>query len=603
MCGIFAYVGEAQAAPLLVEGLRRLEYRGYDSAGLATLDQGQVHVRKRVGPVQELARCLDQQPAPGFLGIAHTRWATHGRASVQNAHPHTSSDGSVVLVHNGVVENHAALRRRLQAEGISFQSDTDTEVIAQLIARAWRGDFLAAVRQALAQIEGSYALAILSPRQPGLLVGARRHSPLVIGHGRAGRFLASDPNALHGFATEVTYLDDDQLCTITAQAERLCRRDGSTATAQVQPLREGPSPLVTGAFPHHMLEEIHAQPAVLAATLEGRLTDPVTFAEMDDALLAGIDRLILTGCGTSYHAALLGEYLIEELARLPVEVEYASEFRYRDPPLDRRTLVAVISQSGETADTLAALQAAQNLGRPTLALCNVATSSIARMADACISLRAGPELGVASTKAFMAQVAILILLALYLAERHGRSRRMVRSLVRALADMPELVRQTLGCADQIGRLAQCYARARQFLYLGRQYLFPIALEGALKLKEISYLPAQGYPAAEMKHGPLAVVDRHTPSVFLLSPGPLFHKVMSNLEEIKARGGPVIAIASAGAAEVSSRADDVVFLPAVPACLQPLLAVVPLQLLAYHFAVLRGHDVDKPRHLAKSVTVE
>jgi glucosamine--fructose-6-phosphate aminotransferase (isomerizing) len=608
MCGIIGYVGGREAQPILVEGLRRLEYRGYDSAGLATRTGGHLHLRKRAGRIANLSQLLRDRPAPGCHGISHTRWATHGPATDTNAHPHLGGDGAVAVVHNGVIENYAALKRQLQADGVVFQSDTDTEVIAQLIAFHLNGDLMEAVRKTLAMLKGTYGLAVLSAHQPDILIGARLGSPLVVGIGEGEHFLASDPSALIGDTKKVIYLQDHQLCMLTPDDCQLFDQAEARVEARIQHIDWELRDADKGAFEHYMLKEIYEQPDALENAMRGRLLDNDASAHfgglnLDTQQLRRAERLILTACGTSYHAALVGEYLFEECARIPVEVEYASEFRYRNPPIDRNTIVLAITQSGETADTLAALRESKRKGHPTLALCNVVGSSIAREADGGVYLHAGPEIGVASTKAFSSQVTVLAMLALYLGRMRHLSSIQGTQIIRDLRAMPGLVRRTLACHDTVRRIAEDYFRANNVLYLGRQFLYPVALEGALKLKEISYIHAEGYPAAEMKHGPIALVDADTPSVFLIPRGAVFDKVMSNLEEIKARGGPVIAIACEGDQEVAEVADDVVYVPEVPEYLQPLVAVVPLQLLAYHIALLRGCDVDKPRNLAKSVTVE
>jgi glucosamine--fructose-6-phosphate aminotransferase (isomerizing) len=607
MCGIFAYAGFREAEPILLDGLSRLEYRGYDSAGLATLAGPDLHLRKRAGRIANLGAYLGERPAPGCLGISHTRWATHGPATDSNAHPHVGGENLIAVVHNGVIENYATLKRQLQAEGVAFQSDTDTEVIAHLLAYHLNGDLAHTVQIVLGLLKGTYGLAVISPRYPDLIVGARLGSPLVLGVGDGEYFLASDPSALLGKADKVVYLQDGQLCEITPESWRVLRHDRTHVAASVHPIDWDTGDADKGAFEHHMLKEIYEQPDALENAMRGRLQDEgdVHFGglNLDHQQVRQADRLILTACGTSYHAALVGEYLLEEFARIPVEVEYASEFRYRNPPMDRNTIVLAITQSGETADTLAALREAKRKGHPALAVCNVVGSSIAREADGGIYLHAGPEIGVASTKAFTSQVMVLAQLALYLGRMRHLSALQGMHLARELHGVPDLIRRTLACHDEVRRIAERYHQATNFLYLGRQYLYPVALEGALKLKEISYVHAEGYPAAEMKHGPIALVDRDTPSVFLAPQGPVYEKVMSNLEEVKARGGPVIAVATEGDEEVAARADEVIYVPDVPEYLQPLLTVVPLQLLAYHIALLRGCDVDKPRNLAKSVTVE
>jgi glucosamine--fructose-6-phosphate aminotransferase (isomerizing) len=608
MCGIIGYVGRKEAEPILIEGLRRLEYRGYDSAGLATLAGQDLHLRKKSGRISELVQHLHERPAPGCHGISHTRWATHGPATDANAHPHVGGDGLVAVVHNGVIENHGELKARLRADGVVFRSDTDTEVIAQLIAHYLNGDLVEAVRKSLALLKGTYGLAVLSPRNPDLIVGARLGSPLVLGIGRGEQFLASDPSALLGNTDKVVYLQDQQMCILTPEEWHILDAQRTRVEPDIHLLDWDPADTDKGSFEHHMLKEIHEQPEALANAMAGRFDDGNASARfgglnLEPQQLRRADRLILTACGTSYHAGLVGEYLFEEFARMPVEVEYASEFRYRNPPIDRNTIVIAITQSGETADTLAALRESKRKGHPSLAICNVVGSSIARESDGGVYLRAGPEIGVASTKAFTSQVTVLAMLALHLGRMRHLSSLQGMDMIRDLRSLPDLVRATLRCEDSVRRVAEKYYQARNFLYLGRQYLYPVALEGALKLKEISYIHAEGYPAAEMKHGPIALVDRKTPTVFLIPRCAVFDKVMSNLEEIKARHGPVIAVACEGDEEVAARADDVIYVPEVPEYLQPVITAVPLQLLAYHIAILRGCDVDKPRNLAKSVTVE
>jgi glucosamine--fructose-6-phosphate aminotransferase (isomerizing) len=609
MCGIVGYVGGQEAEPTLLDGLRRLEYRGYDSSGLAVLDDGRMQVRKRAGRIADLVRLLRERPVAGRAGISHTRWATHGPATDGNAHPHVGGDGAVAVVHNGVIENYAALKHQLEADGVAFQSATDTEVIAQLIARHLDCcDLVEAVSKTLALLKGTYGLAVVSPRFPGQVVGARLGSPLVVGVGEGQNFLASDAGALTGKTDRVVYLQDRQMCVLTPEAWHILDADRTRVDARVQAIDWAVEEAEKGPFEHYMLKEIYEQPEALENAMRGRLDDDAASAHfgglnLGTRQLRRADRIILTACGTSYHAALVGESLIEEFARMPVEVEYASEFRYRNPPIDRNTIVIAITQSGETADTLAALRESKRKGHPTLSICNVVGSTIAREADGGVYLHAGPEIGVASTKAFTSQVTVLAMLALYLGRMRHLSSLQGARMVRELRAMPDALRRTLHCHEAVKGLAERYYQASNCLYLGRQYLYPVALEGALKLKEISYIHAEGYPAAEMKHGPIALVDRETPSVFLLTRGSVFDKVMSNVEEIKARGGPVIAVATEGDEEAAARADEVICVPDVPEYLQPLVTAVPLQLLAYHIALLRGCDVDKPRNLAKSVTVE
>jgi glutamine---fructose-6-phosphate transaminase (isomerizing) len=608
MCGIVGYVGFREAAPILLQGLKRLEYRGYDSAGVATLTGAHLHLRKRAGRLAALAALLQEHPAPGTVGIGHTRWATHGPASDRNAHPHVGGDQTVVVVHNGVIENYAALKRQLQQEGVVFRSDTDTEVVAQLIARRYHGDLAEAVTETLPLLKGTYGLAVISPREPGLIVTARLGSPLVLGVADRQTFVASDAAALAGFADRIIYLEDQQVGVLTAGEWQVFNRFRETVVSASHALSNKVVELEKGRYPHFMLKEIHEQPDTLENALRGRFNEADASAHfgglnLDTARLRQVERVIMTGCGTSYHAGLIGEYMFEEFARMPVEVEYASEFRYRNPPIDRNTIVLALTQSGETADTLAALRESKRKGHPTLSLCNVVGSSIAREADGGVYIHAGPEIGVASTKAFTNQVAVLALLALYFGRLRHLSSPQGTRMIQELQAVPDAIRRALECESHVKKIAARFAEVDNFLYLGRQYLYPVALEGALKLKEISYIHAEGYPAAEMKHGPIALVDEQTPSVFLMPRGPVFDKVLSNLEEIKARGGPIIAVASEGDEETAERADEVIFIPDVPEYLQPLVAVVPLQLLAYHIAVLRGCDVDKPRNLAKSVTVE
>ncbi|HVK12753.1 MAG TPA: glutamine--fructose-6-phosphate transaminase (isomerizing) [Gemmataceae bacterium] len=614
MCGIVGYVGAREAEPILVDGLRRLEYRGYDSAGIATLTGRQLHLRKKSGRVNDLSTLLADQPAPGTVGISHTRWATHGAATDGNAHPHVAGSGAnaVAVVHNGVIENYAILKRQLEAEGIEFRSQTDTEVVAQLIAYHLDGDLVSTVRKVLKLLKGTYGLAVVSPQNPDLIVGARLGSPLVVGVGEGEHYLASDPSALVGNTRKVVYLRDRELCVLTGDEFHVYDDGAARISASVQNIDWDAGDSDKGGFPHHMLKEIHEQPETILAAMRGRLDESDATAHfgglnLDHQQIRRAERIILTACGTSYHAGLVGEYLFEELARMPVEVEYASEFRYRNPPIDRNTIVIAITQSGETADTLAALRESKRKGHPTLAICNVVGSSIAREADGGVYLHAGPEVGVASTKAFTSQVTVLAMLALYVGRMRHLSSLQGGRMIEDLQAIPDVVRTALRCNDAVKCIAEKYYTASTMLFMGRQYMYPAALEGALKLKEISYIHAEGYPAAEMKHGPIALVDSQTPSIFLTPRGSVFDKVMSNLEEVKARGGPVIAIASEGdpraADYVSARADEVIFLPDVPEYLQSIVAAIPLQLFAYHAAVLRGCDVDKPRNLAKSVTVE
>ncbi|QDU26800.1 Glutamine--fructose-6-phosphate aminotransferase [isomerizing] [Anatilimnocola aggregata] len=629
MCGIVAYVGHRQAAEFLIDGLRRLEYRGYDSAGLATVSSDRrIHIVKAVGRIDALAEKLKRHWAPGTVGVGHTRWATHGVPNEVNAHPHRGGDDAVVLAHNGVIENYRVLKERLEEEGYEFVSATDTEAIAHLIAsclakhRAQQAEGtqgescirdpyaipIAAINEATGKLRGTYGLAILLRDYPGVIFAARQGSPLVVGVGHGEYWVASDASPLAGRTDKIVYLADRQLAVITADSLQVLERDLGIVAHAVESLEMEVDDVGLEGFPHYMLKEIYEQPDSLTAAMRGRLSDVDATAvfgglNLTPQQLRNVNRIVLTACGTSWHAAMVGEYLIEELARIPVEVEYASELRYRNPPVEQGTLLFALTQSGETADTLAALREMKRKGHPSLAICNVVGSTIAHEADGGVYLHAGPEIGVASTKAYTSQVAVMTMLALYFGRLRHLSYEAGQRIITQLRKLPDLVRETLEVNGEVRRIAAKYAHANNFLYLGRQFNFPTALEGALKLKEISYIHAEGYPAAEMKHGPIALVDQHTPSVFLMPQGGVYDKVMSNLEEIKARGGPVIAIAAKGDKEIARLADDVIYVPVVEEFLSPLINIVPLQLLAYHVAVHRGCDVDKPRNLAKSVTVE
>lgn len=620
MCGIVGYIGKSTAVEFLLGGLRRLEYRGYDSAGIATLGPERLQVRRAVGRIEKLASVIAASPAGGSLGIGHTRWATHGPATEENAHPHLGGDGSLALVHNGVIENFQQLKEDLLARGYVFRSATDTEVIAHLVAeglkqgrlRGMEGTsdalYTEAVRGALAQLRGTYGIAVLFRDRPDLMIAARFGSPLVVGIGRGENFLASDASPLAGFTDRIVYLADHQMAVIKADSLSVVHRDQGKVHLDIRPLEVESDDVTLEGFDHYMLKEIYEQPDSLRNAMRGRLDEENATAifgglNLTPQQLRGVERIILTACGTSWHSALVGEYLIEELARIPVEVEYASELRYRNPPFDSNTLVFGITQSGETADTLAALRETKRKGHRTLAICNVVGSSIAQAADGGVYLHAGPEIGVASTKAYTSQCCVLAMLALYFGRLRHLSYEAGMRIIGELKNLPAAVQDALACDPQVRRVAEKYKGATNFLYLGRQYNFPTALEGALKLKEISYIHAEGYPAAEMKHGPIALVDAHTPSVFIIPQGTTYDKVMANVEEVKARGGPIIAVACHDDPRVATLADDVISIPEVPEFLQPIVSIVPLQLLAYYTALLRGCDVDKPRNLAKSVTVE
>jgi glucosamine--fructose-6-phosphate aminotransferase (isomerizing) len=622
MCGIVGYVGPLEASDFLVGGLRRLEYRGYDSSGVATVAPSVgIVIAKTAGRIDRLKERLARTPVFGRIGIGHTRWATHGAANDQNAHPHLGGSGAVAVVHNGVIENFQVLKERLQAEGYIFRSATDTEVIAHLIdsqlkrlspdTDMTREDYtplVCVVQSALAQLHGTYGLAILFRDYPDVIVTARLGSPLIVGVGEGEHFVASDASPLAGYTDKIVYLADHEVAVLTADTLRVIHRDHGRVSHNVHVLEMNADEIALGGFDHFMLKEIFEQTESLKNTMRGRLDLDAATAKfgglnLSPQQLRGVNRIIMTACGTSWHAGLVGEYLIETIARIPVEVEYASELRYRNPPIDNGTLVFAITQSGETADTLAAMREMKRKGYPTLAVCNVVGSSIAQEADGGIYLHAGAEIGVASTKAFTSQCAVMALLALYFGRLRHLSFEAGMRLIRQLQELPEKVRRALQTNDRVREIALKYAECDNFLYLGRQYNFPTALEGALKLKEISYIHAEGYPAAEMKHGPIALVDSSTPSVFLMPSGPVYDKVMANVQEIKARGGPVIAITSEGDKAIKSLADDVIEVPYVEEFLQPMVSIIPLQLMAYHIAVARGCDVDKPRNLAKSVTVE
>ncbi|WP_437205234.1 glutamine--fructose-6-phosphate transaminase (isomerizing) [Planctomicrobium sp. SH664] len=620
MCGIVGYVGHRDVCNFLMEGLHRLEYRGYDSAGIAVAEQGHIAIRKRVGRVKELVSLLDEEPIAGHVGIGHTRWATHGAPSDLNSHPHLGGDGEVVLVHNGVIENYSTLRSQLHQMGFVFHTQTDTEVVAHLMAHHFqeqikqgadptdRETCLKAVEITLRKLKGTYGLAILFRSCPNLIIAARNGSPLVVGIGDGEYFIASDASPLVGYTEEVVYLADHEIALLTPDGMELLHRDTGRMAPSVRVLDQVSADTELGDFEHYMLKEIFEQPMTIENAMRGRLDEEEATAvfgglNLTSQQLRHVDRIVLTACGTSYHAGLVGEYLIEEFARIPVEVEYASELRYRNPPMSDRTMVFAITQSGETADTLAAMRECKRKGHPTLAICNVVGSSIAREADGGVYLHAGPEIGVASTKAFTSQVTVLTLLALFFGRMRHMSYQAGRNISRALRSMPEHVANTLNCHESVKAIAQKYYDCSNFLYMGRLYNYPVALEGALKLKEISYIHAEGYAAAEMKHGPIALVDERTPSVFIVPKGGIYPKVISNLEEVKARRGPVIAIACEGDERIADLADDVIFVPAVDECMQPLVTSIPLQLLAYHIALLRGCNVDRPRNLAKSVTVE
>ncbi|TWU39028.1 Glutamine--fructose-6-phosphate aminotransferase [isomerizing] [Novipirellula aureliae] len=618
MCGIVGYVGCEESGHFLLDGLRRLEYRGYDSAGVAIHGGSSFNITRSVGRIDSLANELGSTMPKGTLGIGHTRWATHGPATIENAHPHVGGCGEVVLVHNGVIENFQVLKDELIKKGYEFVSATDSEVVAHLVAEELKQApineeqpnlrYLAAVQNAVARLRGTYGLAIAFRDHPNFMIAARFGSPLVIGVGKGEYFVASDASPLVGRTERIVYLADHQLAVLTPDGFSVLHRDQGKIRVEIRPLETESGEASLEGFDHYMLKEIYEQPESIRNAMRGRLDDENATAvfgglNLTPQQLRCVERIILTGCGTSWHSALVGEYMIEDVARLPVSVEYASELRYRNPPIENNTLIFGITQSGETADTLAALRETKRKGHRTLAICNVVGSSIAQASDGGVYLHAGPEIGVASTKAYTSQCCVLAMLALYFGRLRHVSFESGQRIIEELKQLPAAVQQALACDEQVRDVAKKYQNASTVLYLGRQYNFPTALEGALKLKEISYIHAEGYPAAEMKHGPIALVDEETPSVFIIPKGSTYDKVMANMEEVKARGGPVIALASRDDPEVESIADDVIHVPNVPGFTQPIVNVVPLQLLSYHIALLRGCDVDKPRNLAKSVTVE
>ncbi|TVQ32838.1 MAG: glutamine--fructose-6-phosphate transaminase (isomerizing) [Phycisphaeraceae bacterium] len=608
MCGIVAYIGAKQARPLLIEGLKRLEYRGYDSAGIAVLN-GAVSVVRTVGRVSVLEdRLAESGDLKGSVGIAHTRWATHGEPAERNAHPHVDDRHGIALIHNGIIENYAALRTWLEEQGHTFTSETDTEVLTMLISELYDGDLEKAVQGALREVTGAYALAAICEKEPDTLVVARKGSPLMVGVGADEYIVASDASAIVAHTSRAVTLDDYQVCKLTRDSFRTSTLDNVAVTPRIQELELELEQIELGDYPHYMIKEIFEQPNSLRNTMRGRID-----LREGRVVLGGVGqyarelvkarRFILLGQGTALHAAMIGEYLLEDLAKVPAEVEYSSEFRYRNPIIEEGTVIIAVSQSGETADTLSALHEAKERGALALGVVNVVGSSIARDTDAGVYLRVGPEIGVASTKAFTGQLSVLTLLSLFIARRRFMSVEQSSEILRTMERIPEMVERVLAESDQIRAVTERYCDRENWLFLGRGYNYPTALEGALKLKEISYIHAEGMPAAEMKHGPIALINHGMPVVFIANKGAQYEKVMSNIEEVRSRGGRVIAVATEGDTDIKRYAEDVFYIPEIPEALSPLLAVVPLQLMAYHAAVIRGHDVDKPRNLAKSVTVE
>ncbi len=608
MCGIVGYVGRRNCLGILMDGLRRLEYRGYDSAGVAVINGTGLRVTKQAGKISGLEEILRVQPVDGHTGIAHTRWATHGEPTTVNAHPHVDGTGGIALAHNGIIENYRALKSKLESEGHVFQTETDTEVLAHLIQKYYDGVLEEAVAKALALVEGTYGIAVISQREPNKVVGARHGSPLVVGVGDGEYWVASDVSAILRYTKNVVYLDDGEMVVITPESFQTTTIDGRRMDKQIQEVEWELEQIEKGGFDHFMLKEIFEQPRSVENAFRGRLlldegTGRLGGLNMEKNALRLIDRIIILGCGTSWHSGMIGEYMLEEYAGIPVEVEYASEFRYRNPIIKAGTICLAISQSGETADTLAAMREAQRRGAPVLGVVNVVGSTIARESDGGVYIHAGPEIGVASTKAFTSQVAALTVLTMSLARLRGMTREQGGRVVQALTEIPRKMERILETDGQIQAIARDYAHHNNFLYLGRGFNFPVALEGALKLKEISYIHAEGYPAAEMKHGPIALIDENMPVVFICIQDSAYDKVLSNMEEVRARKGKIIAVASEGDTLVREKADHVIYVPHTEEMLNPLLTVIPLQLLAYHMAVERGCNVDQPRNLAKSVTVE
>ena len=617
MCGIVGYIGKRQASPILLDGLRRLEYRGYDSSGMALWTDGGIDVYRKAGRIENLRKVVSEANPAGDLGISHTRWATHGAPTDENAHPHKDQSGNLALVHNGVIENYQSLKQMLVAAGHSFDSETDTEVLAHLVGQCYdesdekdvKARLVGAVQSALARVKGTFGIAVIHLDAPGVIVGARLGSPLVVGLGADEQFLASDVAAIVAHTRDVIYLNDYDLVTLTRHGYEVSSLDSNrTASVKISRVDFAEADAEKGTFEHFMLKEIYEQPQSIRNALRGRLSREEATAimgglNMSPTELRNIGRIIFSGCGTAYHAAMVGEYLMESLARIPTEVEFASEFRYRNVPTDKNTLQFVVSQSGETIDTLAALREAKRKGIRCLGIVNNVASTIARETDGGVYIHAGPEIGVAATKTFTSQVAIMTLLSLLFGRIHHLSTTDGLEIIDELEAIPEKIEQILKQAPRIKEIANRYANAEGMLFMGRQINYPVAMEGALKMKEISYIYASGHPSAELKHGIIALVKPDLPSVFIAPNDAVFDKNVSNIEEVKARKGPVIAIATEGHHELERIADDVVYVPQCKSMLSPLLTVVPLQLLSYYVALARGCDVDKPRNLAKSVTVE
>lgn len=614
MCGIVGYIGHQQAYPILIKGLHRLEYRGYDSAGVALINsEDRLNVYKTRGKVNDLEAFCESKDIEGTIGIAHTRWATHGEPNDVNAHPHCSSNGKIAIVHNGTIENYNVLKQALEQHGCVFRSETDTEVVVQLIEYIQstnRCPLIDAVREALNQVIGAYAIVVIDSENPDTIIAARKSSPLVIGIGEGETFIASDATPIIDYTNQVVYLRDDEIAIISrGEPLRVITNDNRTSSIDIQTLRLSVSQLEKGGYPHFMLKEIFEQPNSIYDCIRGRIVNNGTEIKLSGITdhpdrFINASRIIIVACGTSWHAALIGARLFESIARIPAQVEYASEFRYSNPVVTPQDIVIAISQSGETADTLAAIKLAKERGAFVYGVCNVVSSSIARETDTGTYIHVGPEIGVASTKAFTGQVTVLTMLALAIGQlRCTISKEKLTEMAHALINLPELIKETLKLNKNIERLSSIFTYAHNFLYLGRGYNYPSALEGALKLKEISYIHAEGYPAAEMKHGPIALIDREMPTVVIAPTDELHEKIISNIQQVKARGGSVIAIVTRGDETIPEIADHTLEIPPVPECLSPIIVSIPLQLLAYHIAVMKGCNVDMPRNLAKSVTVE
>jgi glucosamine--fructose-6-phosphate aminotransferase (isomerizing) len=621
MCGIVAYIGKKAAQPVLIEGLKRLEYRGYDSAGIALLSKGKIEIQKTKGRISELEKILKETDCSVRVGIGHTRWATHGAPNTVNAHPHTDFSSRFAVVHNGIIENYGTLKKWLQTEGINFVTETDTEVIAQLIGYIYsKGDcgnskcddgqnkFEWAVQQAIQKLHGTFGLAILCSDYPNMIIGAKKGSPLILGVGDNEYILASDAAAIVEHTTQAIYLSDNEMATICESGFHTKTTDNVVISKELEQIEFSLEQIELGGFRHHMLKEIFEQPTALRTCMGGRLDIPENRIKLGGIAnylreLTRTKRVIFTACGTAFHAGLVGEYLFENLARIPTETEYASEFRYRNPIIEDGTVVIAISQSGETLDTLAAVEEAKERGATVLGIVNVVGSAIARTTDAGIYLHVGPEIGVASTKAFTAQVAVMTMLSIELGRRKHISSTEVAFYIDQLSKIPDKIDRILELSEEIKKIAAANINKNNWLFLGRGFNYPVALEGALKLKEISYIHAEGLPAAEMKHGPIALIVDGMPAVFIATAGAQYEKIMGNIEEVRARGGKIIAVATEGDDNIGKYAEHLITIPDAPEILQPMLTVIPLQLLAYHAAVLRGYDVDKPRNLAKSVTVE